>query len=219
MYELDINISDAQNNQIFPQVIHMGLDYDFQGPNSLTLITVNEPLSLVPDLNSFTLDPDTNLTDIISQAYVYTAGLLVSERLHQAIKDCVMPSHVAYAATVVHRDTAFQYYWLHFTESVASRIDFSNSRFVEIDESQSIGLPITSPANLKETCQSVVQTMTRRLTARELSFKPATPRYDLFFLDVAPRIILVSNNMATLLVSGHFTGLQLKLSPINVNYE
>ena len=219
MNELEINNSDDQYNEMFPQVIHMGPDYDFDGPESLTRITVNEPLTFVPDLKSFTLDPDTNLTDIVSQTYIYTDGLLVSERVHQVLKDCVMASHVNYPATVVHRDRAFQYYWLHFTDSVAPGIDFSRSRFVVIDQDESIDILVTSSAGLQEWCRRVVQTMTQRLTAQTVSFKSGTPRYDLFFLDVAPRIILLSKDLTALLADNGFTGFQLKPSAINVEYE
>jgi hypothetical protein len=217
MYELDIENPDRQTNEIFPQVTSMGLDYDFNGPHSITHISANEPLTFTPDLKSFSLDPDTNLTDIITQGYIYTDGLLVSQRLFDVIKNHLLPSHEVYPARVIHLNEAFAYCWIHFTERPVSRIDFERTEFVEIDE-HGLSTPtrFAGPGELHARCKAVVETISGRLSAKELVFLPDTPGYDLLFLDVVPRVILISDLMADLLNAGRFTGLRIKRSTIRV---
>lgn len=210
MYLLNVEISDSQNNEIFPQVIHMGLDYDFEAPNSITQVRVNAPLSVAPNLDSFHLDPDTNLTDIVTQAYAYTMGLLVSERLFNALKNHTLQPFVAYPARVVHQNQSFAFHWLHFTKKLEPEIDFEQSDFVEVDaDGNTTPLQFANVVDLHLGCKSVVQKVTSRLTPRKIQFVSGTPSYDLFFLDLVPRLILISSPLRETLLGGSYTGFQI----------
>src|SRR4030095_11506827 len=99
---LDTAICNTQNNDVVPQVEHMGSGYDWDAPDSITQIRSNAPLDFRPHPQAFHLDPATNLTDVVSQGYIYTAGLLVSEPLYDTIRRFQLPAHQPYPAAVVH---------------------------------------------------------------------------------------------------------------------
>ena len=85
MHVLNIAIADESNGNVYPQVEHMGADYDWAARDSVTQIGSAAAAGVTPNLRSFYLDPATRWTDIVTQGYIPTSGLLVSERLDELL--------------------------------------------------------------------------------------------------------------------------------------
>jgi hypothetical protein len=215
MFILDTAITNEQNNNVYPQVEHMGLDYDWDAPDSATRIEVNDPLQFVPNLNAFHLDPETRFTDVIGQSIIPARGLLVSEAFNRTIQSCIVQRHEKYAAKVVHADSVRNYSWIHLTEKVEDRIDYDASEF----HVQAIGdfgkrtIEIADSAALHEICKRLVDTLEGDLKAAKVTFLPETPRYDLFCLQLTLRTFFVSDPLAQRLRAARLTGFTLAPAP------
>jgi hypothetical protein len=221
MWILDTAICDAQNNEIVPQVEHMGSGYDWDAPDSITQIRSNAPLDFRPDTRAFHLDPATNLTDVVSQGYIYTAGLLVSEAFYNTIRRFQLQAHEPYPAAVVHDGRTHAFRWVHFTEEVEDKIDFTHSEFavrgpVEPEMSQ----VFANQEQLREKCRELVNTIGPvHLEAIRIVFPPGVPRYDLFSVLLTERRFFVSDALADELRRQRFTGFELELSEATVLFE
>jgi hypothetical protein len=214
MWSLNTAICNAQNNDVVPQVEHMGPSYQWNAPDSVTQIRSNEPLAVRPNMRAFHLDPATNLTDVISQGYIYTVGLLVSERFYDVLRGCVVQAHEAYPAEVVHRAETFRYVWMHMTELLEPCIDFERSTFIiRPHQGPEQSVRFAAPDELRQKARELVNTIGPvRLVADRIVFRPGTPRFDLFGIVLTGRLFLVSDSLADRLRSGRFTGFTLEES-------
>lgn len=217
---LNPDIFNAQNNETYPQVFHMGYDYDFDAADSVTKMASGVPLAVRPNLRSFHLKPETNLTDVISQTYTYAYGLLVSEAFRSALAPFAVQPHVAYPAEVVHRGTSYDYHWLHVTEKVEPRADFGRSEFLELPRGGGPPSPVkfAGAEDMQAKCARLVHTMGGEVTARRLAFPPGTPALDLFFFQLTTRLIFVSDPLAERLRRDRLTGFDLSPSAAEVAF-
>lgn len=211
MYILKTFICNDQNNEIYPQVIHMGSNYGWDAEDSLTKITSNKPLHFIPNLKSFHLDPTTKITDIISQSYIYTCGLLVSEALSNALKNYLLQPHSIYPSEVIHDESVFKYYWIHITEEIETYIDFRGSEFSIQKEclDNSLSIRISNEEELRAICKDLVHSMGGDIIARKIEFMPNIPSYDLFFLQLTSRFIFISDRLRNCLLKERFTGFEI----------
>jgi hypothetical protein len=216
---LNTSICDDQNNQVYPQVESMGLDYDWDAKNSIRRIVSNVPLEVVPDFKSFHLDPETKITDIVSQSYIYTRGLLVSERFWKVLQSFVLQAHETYLAQVVHRDTVLPYRWIHMTEEIEERIDYAKSDFRQVADSQLSAIDVKNWENLRSICAKAVNSLDGEIIARKIMFLSGVPKCDLLFVQLTSRNIFVSDQMASRIRAEKFTGFKIEDSPTVVEFS
>ena len=218
MYILKTDVVNDDNNEIIPQVQDMGPGYDFDSPSSLTRIAPNVPLTISPDLHAFQLDPETKLTDVVSQGYVFSSGLLISEAFAQALEGHVVQRHQLYPADVVFHDVTYRYFWLHFTEEVEERIDYARSEFVvePLDGGSTREVSIATRGELRTTAMQLVDTLTGELKARRLAFLPGTPAFDLFCVLLTTRTFFASDELAQSLSAAQLTGFTLAPSDVEL---
>lgn len=219
MHILNTVICNSQNNEVYPQVISMGLDYNWDGEDSITKITTNTPLTFEPNFNAFHLDPETQITDIVSQSYIYTRGLLLSEAMMKAIEEHLLQPYSAYAAKVVYDQATLDYRWLHITEEIETHINFSESKFSVIGgQSEPMPVQVNDYENLRAQCRRLVDTSGGELLARTLSFSRGTPAYDLFFVQLTKRHIFISDWLANTLMRSSFTGFEVLPSEVSFGF-
>jgi hypothetical protein len=204
-------ISNEQNNEISPQVEHMGVDYRWDDPDSVTHIIANAPLTVTPNMGLFHLDPGTNLTDIVSQGYIYTMGLLASEAFVAVLRGLVVQAHERYEAKVAYRGVTYRYRWLHMIEALEGRIDYGGSQFI-VRKPGGAREPVTisDPNALRQLCLDLVNTVNGgELQPERLVFLPGTPHYDLFGLRLSNHVYFVSDELAARLIKQGLTGFEL----------
>lgn len=220
MWSLNTNICNAQNNEVVPQVEHMGPGYDWDAPESVTQIRVNVPLRFRPAMRAFHLNPATQLTDVISQGYIYTLGLLVSERMYATLTRFDVQAHETHAAEVVHLGRAHPYLWVHMTERVEDRLDYSRSEFVvRTLDGRERPQPIGNAEELRARCIELVNTIEPlTLAARRITFA-VDPVHDMFGLVLTQRLFFVSDRVADALRAGRFTGFELVPSEIIISVD
>ena len=219
MYILKTAISNEQNNEICPQVEHMGVNYRWDDPDSVTHIIANAPLALTPNMRAFHLDPATKLTDIVSQGYIYTMGLLASEAFVAALGGLTVQAHESYEAQVAYRGVAYRYFWLHMIEALEGRLDFARSRFmVRKPGGAREQVTIGDADALRQLCLDLVNTINGgELEPKALAFLAGTSQYDLFGLRLSNHIYVASDECATRLLTRRLTGFEL--APIEVTFR
>src|SRR3989442_9594796 len=117
--------ANADNNQIAPQVENMGPGYNWDVRDSVTRISENVPLVQPPNLRAFHLDPLTVPTDVISQGYIVTRGLLVSPAFVRVLEKYRTQLHELYPAEVVWKNDRLKYFWVHMIEKAEDCLDYA----------------------------------------------------------------------------------------------
>jgi hypothetical protein len=211
MFVLDTDVVNPDNNEVIPQAEHLGLDYDWEAPDSVRHLTENVPLARPPNLGTFHLDPETELTDVVTQRFVIAKGLLVSERFCGVLDGFLVQRHERYATEVVLRGEARPYSWLHFTEELEDRIDYATSEFLvtPLHQGPPSAVQIGSRAELAETARRLVNTIAGGLKPRKVAFLPGTPAYDLLCLQWTTRTFYVSAPLAERLSGAGLTGFEV----------
>jgi hypothetical protein len=188
MYKiLNYFICNEQNNFVCPQVVSADTKCGLQ---------------------SFCLDDDTKMTDIVWQNHINTMGLLVSRRYLDSLSGYAVQAHEIRPAEVVYLGTPHTYYWIHIAEELENVIDFAASSFIGsgpdgLDE-------VVKIHNRQEMHQKAWQLLNstngRRLVPGKIAFLPGTPRYDLICLRVTGERYFVSAGLADELVQRKLTG-------------
>jgi hypothetical protein len=220
MYKiLKTNVCNAQTNDIYPQIEHMGPDYDWRGPTSIRQIVANSPLQFVPNMRSFHLDPATKRTDLISQGLIYRMGLLASAQFASSLAGFVVQRYQAIPAEVVFHGDTFNYVWIHFTREVEEQLDFSATRFALREQNGTeSAIDIATPRRLAEVTSKLAGSGAR-LVVRKIFFHAGTPEYDLFCLALGAFEYFVSDRLASDLVRRRLTGFDVEKSDISVVWE
>ena len=189
----------------------MGADYRWDDPDSVTKIVEHRPLTIKPNMRAFHLDSLTNLTDVISQGYIVTMGLLVSERFCEALAGCLVHAHERYPADVVIHGETFRYFWLHLIEELENRIDYTRSEFfVRKPGGAHEPVTITGAADLRTTRFRLVNTINGgELGFTRITFAPGTPHFDLCCVHLSRYVFLVSDALAERLSVRRLTGFEL----------
>lgn len=212
---LQISTSGPEINDIFPQVAQMGAGYRWHDPDSVTKIVSNQPLKVRPNLHSFHLDDATNVTDLVSQSYTYTKGLLASKGFCDALAGYCNQGHETYPAEVVLHGRSYDYQYLHITEDVEERIDYSLSEFsIRRPDGGVEGVEISSVETLRRKRAEVADLPRHTLLANKIIFVPETPAYDLFCVTLTGHVFFVSERLAAELRSRKLTGFELEPGPI-----
>ena len=208
MYKkLNIDICNSQTNDVYPQVEHMGPDYAWEQNNSITNIISNHPLGFAPDMQSFYLNEKTSLTDVISQSYIYTAGLLASERFQAAISGYTVQKYDIYPAEVIYQNKAINYVWLHFVVDIEQYINYRKSRFVvTFSNGREDSIEIDTTATLRKLEKEVIYSGSGYLEMKEVTFHSGVPFYDFFFFRLQGNRYYVSERLAIELERRKLTG-------------
>jgi hypothetical protein len=209
-YVLEVGTGNAENNYVWPQVEHMGLDYRWNDPDSVTAITDNRPLDVTPNFRSFHLNDATEITDIISEAYAGAIGLLASPAVCQVISRYIVQPYEPYPAEVVHHGRTYGYIWLHMTELAEGWIDYSKSTFVvhRYDQAEEPAL-LDSKEMLRSKAVELANTMGGQLVCKRIGFLPRIVRPDLFALGLPSPRFFTSRRLSAELLSRGLTGLQI----------
>jgi hypothetical protein len=209
MQVLNIAIADESNGNVHPQVEHMGDGYDWNAPDSVTQIGSVAAAGIAPRLRSFHLDPATRWTDIVTQGYIPTSGLLVSERLHHLLAGFRRQGSLQWPAEVVLHGEVRTYYWLDMNEAIDARVDWQSSRF----ELRAGGMPQTrtfeSGAQMAAAARKLVDDLSGELRPLDIVLSGADP-LDLFVLHLTRRTYLVSERLAAKLRETAMTGFRLE---------
>jgi hypothetical protein len=218
MYILKTSICNEQNNYTYPQTLSMGLDYDWDAETSISKIELNEALVVEPDFDSFNLDPDTKLTDIVSQGFIYANGLLVSPEFLTTIANYSIQPHTLFPAKVVLHHKVSNYSWMHMIDETESHIDFNKSRFERVEKAQGIReeIQIDDKVQLRNLCKEFTTTMGIDLLAKELSFYESSCIHDLFFLRLTERTVFVSDRLGSILKQDLLRGFEVILTDTKV---
>lgn len=210
MYILKTDICNDQNNEIVPQVSHLGFGYDYESQDSATKIVSNEPLDFLPNLKSIYLDPDTKATDIIRQSYIFTAGLLVSEAFYDSIRNFNLQPHEAYSAKVFYHGKFLNYYWMHITKIIEEDFDYGKSEFIESDnDGNSSVKKFSSLEEFAQRRKEFVNHLSGEITAKKIVLKNDCPLYDLFFIGFTSRTIFISPEVKDCLSKKKLTGFEI----------
>lgn len=220
MWILNTAICNEQNNEVVPQVEHMGPGYAWDAADSVTRIIDNRPLTIPPSMHAFHLDAATTPTDVVSQGYIYATGLLVSEAFYDVLRGFTVQPHETALAEVVYHGESFNYVWVHMTELVEDRIDFATSDFaVRTAEGREQGVSLSSHDELRDKCRELVNTIgPSRLVPRRLIVRHA-PRYDLFAILLTELVFFTSDLLAAELARNQFTGFELQPTSAVVSFE
>lgn len=211
MFILKTSICNEQNNYVYPQTLSMGPDYDWDAEDSVSNMKLNQALEQTPNFNAFNLDPDTLLTDVVSQGYVYTNGLLISPAFLEALSEYSVQPHTLYPAKVVLHDSLSNYLWMHMINDIESHIDFSRSRFERVEKGRGIReeILVDDAFHLRDLCKEFTSTMGIDLLAKELVFHDCGDLYDLFFLRLTERTIFLSDRLGACLERSELTGFDI----------
>jgi hypothetical protein len=211
LWLLKTSICNEQTNEVFPQTVSMGPDYDWDSDTSVNAIQSNRPLAFYPNLKAFHLDSETWLTDLVSQGYIYTRGLLVSRKFKDVVDKYILEPHANYEAEVVYHGTAYEYTWMHFTEEMESRVDFAHSTFRFVDQKSATNstMVFNGQEDLRKKCAELVHLGVGEIAAENIEFIAGTPRFDLFFFQLTAREILVSDQLASRLLHDKLSGFEL----------
>jgi hypothetical protein len=212
VHVLNIAITDESNGNVYPQAEHMGAGYDWDAPDSVTQIGSAAAVGMTPRLRSFHLDPATRWTDIITQGYIPTSGLLVSERLDDLLVGFRRQGSLRWPAEVVLNGSARTYYWLDMNESIDARIDWLASRFEFRAGSVREERTFASAAELATAARKLVDDLSGKLLPLSIALRTDAP-LDLFVLALTWRTYLVSDPLAARLVEAGMTGFRLERCP------
>lgn len=220
MYKLlNIEICNSQTLDIYPQVEHMGANYPWSSANSIENIISNKSLGFIPNLHSFHLNDDTIPTDIISQSYIYTSGLLGSKQFCNTISHYNVQNYEKFPAQVIYHGKSLNYYWLHFIEDIEKYLNLSKCCFVlSLCNGNKKIIKINSIVELRDMEKKIISSGTGSFEVKDISFVPETPQYDLFNLCLQGNRYFVSDRLVTEILSGGFTGFELDMN-IEVNFE
>lgn len=219
MLILDPLVAGAQTNDVVPQVHDMGPGYRWDDADSVSHIVSNVPLVTVPNLRSFHLATETNLTDVVSQGYISAMGLLASQRFYDTLQGFVVQAHERYAAEVVYREASHSYSWLHMIGECVERIDYTKSEFlIRTHTQRDEPVRFARADELRARCRDLVDSLSGKLFARCLTFLPGTPRYDFFSLRLTSAVLFVSERLGAECRHRSLTGFDLLPSGAEVDF-
>ena len=208
----------AAVNHVFPQAVDMGNEYDWDAPDSLRHLPPFAPADVPPNLSAFHLDPETKVTDILSQTLTPAPGLLVSNRLRDEVDHFAIQEHAWYEAPVVHHGRRLRYNWLHFTASLESKIDFTRSTFVVRHETKrEKSRTFASEAEFLQECRELVDSGTGKVRVQSVTFLPGVALLDLFVLRLTGLTYYLSHQLVNRLREAEYSG--CKILPANASFR
>jgi hypothetical protein len=196
MHVLDYRVVNELNNFVYPQVEHLGPEYDWNAPTSILNIKKGEPLNFCPNLAQLHLDPKTRITDFITQSLSYAPYLLISPRFLKALQGLDVQPHQVFPANVILNDTEYRYHWIHFTCEVEDDINFGMSRFWSTHSGAQPHLcSFESRVELEDTCRGLANSKQGEISPAEIVVKCSISLMDLFYLQLTKRSLFISERL------------------------
>ena len=210
-YELDKS-TDSKVIGVYPQA-GLNLNHDKNDPRSPTKLKSLDIPSFNPNFEDLEIDLRAKYTDCISCG-LSTYGMLLSQRTYRIICDFNIDIHEAYKLSF--NNTAKEYYWFHFGPTQILRtINYSKSEF-KIDEFgfekeriQISDYEEYESQKKKLNDMSVIKALTLNLDVK--------PKNDLFIIPYIDGKIYVSERIAVKFKEENITGINLKLSELEIN--
>lgn len=196
MHVLDYRVVNEENNFVYPQIEHLGPEYDWNASTSILNIKKGEPLSFCPNLAQLHLDPKTRVTDFITQSFSYAPYLLISPRFLDALQGLDVQPHQVFPANVILHGTEYPYHWIHLTCEVEDDINFGTSRFWSTHTGQQPQLcSFESRVELDDTCRRLANSKQGEISPAEIVFECSASVADLFYLQLTTRSLFISERL------------------------
>ena len=192
-----------------------------------TDIVAPEANDIYPQVGSFAdgvfwLDPETGLTDVLTQASTSTPGLLVSERLYRLLSEHRVPGTFEARPFVVrHHDETYPYFWLPVTDELERHVDYLASEFelVKFPDKPAARVELRDYDDFLAMRKKLVNTAGGNLRARRLVLLPGTAANDLLHLRLTSPVYFASRELADSLAAAGLTGLEVVPGEAEVVFE
>jgi len=214
MFVINLQLPESESG-VYPQVDNMGVFYDWDKVDSITRLTANSELSFIPDFQTFTLDRKAVLTDVLSQSFVSSPGLLISKKVRDTFKAMKIQDHIYYDAKVNYQGSILEYYWMHFSSFYEQSVDYEQSNFNLFDMfSHQVGQEsFGSLSEFESRCCQLALGLTGQMVPNKLY---SSQEFDLFVVTTNEPIYFVSDELAKRLIDSRVSGLELVKSPLEV---
>jgi len=197
----------------YPQIIdYVGDLAKFRKQLSSDL-RVNELPFFEFSLDSFVLNPRSELTDFVSTGIIDWTGFMVSGKVKKLLESSELPPHKFYKATLLHRDTSYSdYYW--FLPVVEAE------EFIKLDSSFEIVdwfdknnvvqecVVFQSIADIKAFAQKEAGIM--RIKPKKVFLKKRNCTYDLFRFTKINFDFIISEKLKNKLEERKITGYEVR---------
>lgn len=112
------------------QIKEMSRGYNLNADNSVWKIPILRKIDFNPNLNSFVLNYNSKLTDIIFDiGLLPSSGFLLTNKVKIILEKFNLPKHTFYPATIIHREKIYEYYWIQISEELSNFISYEKSTF------------------------------------------------------------------------------------------
>jgi hypothetical protein len=117
-------------NNIYPQATY---EMDDVHVYDILKNMINKPVQEAITI-TFNLAKKTKATDVLSQSYITSSGLLISNKLFLLLQDFGILHTQFIQCSIKHEKTILNYYWLHPVKDFLSCIDFEKTDFTLVDK-------------------------------------------------------------------------------------
>lgn len=130
-YKLSEACDTKATGREYPQVQEMISSKYQEGPDSIYNLTHKDFPSFTPNLQGLKLHSRAKASDFISCIYC-SSGYLINEKVKGILERFCLPEHRFYPATLHKWLKKYRnYYWLYYTHSLISYINFDKSQFYD----------------------------------------------------------------------------------------
>ena len=187
-YILKPAVDTKVTGNVFPAVESYN-DYDFNGPNSVHKLNHHEFPSFEPNIR-LKLVNGAILCDVLGQATINASGLLVSERLKNALSQLIIVPHTYYPASIEDTDGAIhKYYWMHLVWQENDKlVNFRDSIFYQKRGARELGeLNIQSQSDYQYVKEKIGS---RFMIGQKKLVLNYFPNYDIWLIPYSPSLII-----------------------------
>ncbi len=156
-------------------------------------------------------------TDFLDRATL-DFGFVISEKIKDILAEFILPPHRFYPIDVF--DSNYQYYWFHFISEMEKYIDFKNTEMEIFDVLEQKVLEtktLNSYDQFLSLNKELVLKVGKTLRYKKVVLKSSFPKYDLFEINGAQSLTLISENLKGSFEEKKVTGIEfLEYDKLNV---
>jgi hypothetical protein len=105
-------------------------EYLYNEPDSYQYLPDLAPAKMPPNLNYFLVERKAIMTDFIScKGIINATGFTISERARLIFEHIKLMPYSLYPIRLLHKNTFYNYYWMHLEKDFIEYIDFEKSEF------------------------------------------------------------------------------------------
>lgn len=129
-YSLKNSTGDDIGNISGIQLQGRSSDYVYNSPTSYQFLPTLTPANVIPDLDYFIVEKKAVMTDFISCVGIINAtGYIISERTKLIFEQIELMPHSFYPMRLLHKNSFYNYYWMHLEKDFIEDINFHKSEF------------------------------------------------------------------------------------------